>query len=239
MEIGIVLPVYNEAENIEKNLDSIQGAIAKSPDNFVINIVYDFDEDNTLPVIENIRSKYSFPIHLIKNHRRGVSDAIKTGLREASQDFIVVTMADLSDDYAILTKMVETAKSGFDIVCASRYMKGGRLHGGPVFKQLLSRLAGVSLHFLTKIPTHDITNSYKLYRKAIFNDIEIKSDGGFEVGMEITAKAFIRGFKITELPSQWWDRTAGKSKFNFYYWLPKYLYWYCFLISRSHPLIHD
>jgi glycosyltransferase involved in cell wall biosynthesis len=230
--IGIIIPVYNESGNIERNLDAIAAGIKGSDDQFSANIIYDFPEDTTLPVIERIRSKYTFPINLIKNTVRGVCQAIKTGLDQAQGEFLVVTMADMSDDYAILPRMVEVAKQGYDVVCGSRYMKGGKTHGGPFIKQNLSRLAGLSLYALTRIPTHDITNSYKLYRKSFLKTITIESTGGFELGMEITAKAFLKGYKIAEIPSQWWDRTEGKSRFQLLRWLPKYLRWYGLLLSR-------
>ena len=230
---GIIIPVYNEALNIEGNLDAIQKGVAASDGIFTVNIVYDMDNDTTLPVIDQISSKYTFKINLIKNTARGVCNAIKTGFDRSEGEYLLVTMADMSDDYGALPAMSEAAKQGFDVVCGSRYMKGGELHGGPVIKQGLSRLAGLSLLFLTGIPTHDITNSYKIYRKSLLKDIEIESTGGFEIGMEITAKAFIQGYKITEVPCQWWDRTEGKSRFQLLRWLPKYLRWYMLLASRG------
>ena len=228
--IAIIIPVYNEGANIERNLDAIQQGINGCKEIFTVNIVYDFDEDTTLPVIARIRTKYSFSIHLIKNTAGGVCNAVKTGLNQAQGDYLVVSTADMSDDYSILPRMVAEAQNGFDIVCGSRYMKGGKTHGGPFLKRNLSRLACLSLYFFTRIPTHDITNSYKIYKKSIFNDITIESEGGFEIGMEITAKAFIKGYRIAEIPAQWWDRTAGQSRFQLVRWLPEYLRWYGLLL---------
>jgi len=235
--VAIIIPVYNESANIEKNLDAIKQGIKGSKEIFTVNIVYDFEEDTTLPVIVKIRTQYPFQIILIKNTSKGVCNAIKTGLNQAKGDYLLVTMADMSDDYSILPQLVDLAKNGFDIVCGSRYMKGGKTHGGPFLKKNLSRLAGVSLHFLTRIPTHDITNSYKIYRKSLLNTMRIESDGGFEIGMEITAKAFGQGSKITEIPTQWWDRTAGQSRFQLGRWLPKYLRWYGLLLSYRIALL--
>ena len=231
--IAIVIPVYNEDKNIERNIDAIQKGIEQCSDHFTVNIVYDFDEDTTLPIVRKISNKYPFPIHLIKNSTRGVCNAIKTGLEKAEGEYVVVTMADMSDDYSSLPPMVEKAKNGFDIVCGSRYMKGGKTHKGPFLKQNLSRLAGISLHWITRIPTHDITNSYKIYRKSFLKNIQIESEGGFEIGMEITVKAFVGGYKISEIPTQWWDRTEGQSRFQLLRWLPKYLRWYILLVKHS------
>ena len=228
--VGVVIPVYNEAQNIERTLDAIQQGVGDLAARFTVNIVYDKDDDNTLPVIHAIASKYPFPVCLIKNKARGVCEAIKTGLIEAQGDYVLVTMADMSDDYSILTRMLTLADEGYDVVCGSRYMKGGRINGGPFLKQWLSRMAGVTLCWIRKVPTHDITNSYKLYKKKIFDVIKIESSGGFELGMEITAKAFVLRYRITEVPSQWWDRTEGKSRFKLMAWLPCYLRWYFFLL---------
>ncbi len=122
---------------------------------------------------------------------------------------------------------------GYDIVCGSRYMKGGKQIGGPWFKKFLSRTAGVSLHHLTGIPSHDVTNSFKMYTKKVLKDITIESNGGFEIGMEIVIKAHFAGFKVTEIPCIWMDRQKGKSRFKITKWTPKYLRWYFYALKRA------
>ncbi|HEV1997648.1 MAG TPA: glycosyltransferase family 2 protein, partial [Candidatus Dormibacteraeota bacterium] len=119
------------------------------------------------------------------------------------------------------------------VVSASRYMKGGSKEGGPWFKTMLSRGAGQSLHVLTGVPTHDATNAFRLYKTSFVHSVNIESDGGFEVTMELTIKAYLEGRPVTEVPASWRDRTAGVSKFNFRKWLPKYLRWYFYCLVRS------
>jgi dolichol-phosphate mannosyltransferase len=235
LQIDVVIPVFNEKENIEKTFDALaRGIRMVDPALAVFRLmpVYDFDEDNTLPVINSIRSRYPFPVSLVKNPKRGVVNAIRQGIASATGDYILVTMADCSDDYEILPDLVDLAGKGYDIVTPSRYMRGGRLHGGPFFKQFLSRMAGVTICWLCRIPTHDITNSYKLYRCGAIRQLVIESMGGFEIGMEIAAKVFAGGGRICEVPTQWWDRTEGKSNFKLFKWLPHYLKWYLFLLKR-------
>ncbi len=228
--LNIVIPVYNEAENIKNTISEINQRVS-TPHN--IFIIYDFDEDNTLPVARNLMKEQN-NIELVKNkYGKGVLNAIKTGFENIKEGVILVVMADLSDDLSKVDEMFEKISEGYDIVCGSRYMKGGKQIGGPRFKKLLSRLAGVSLHYLTGIPTHDITNSFKMYTKKVLDDIKIESNGGFELGMEIVIKAFFKGYKITEVPCVWRDRSAGKSRFKLWEWLPKYIYWYLFAISGS------
>jgi hypothetical protein len=112
-------------------------------------------------------------------------------------------------------------------------MKGGKQHGGPFLKGLFARIAGVSLHWLTRIPTHDVSNSFKMYRKTMLDDIPVESNGGFEIGMEIVVKAYTAGYKITEIPSEWYDRTTGKSNFKLWTWLPHYLHWYWLCVRNT------
>ncbi len=232
MKIDIVIPVYNEAENIGETLRAIDRNTRKITDAvFQVNIVYDFPEDNTLPVARKVAPELRIPLRYSLNPVRGVVNAIKSGINNSTADFVLITMADMSDDYSILDDMVGLANKGFDIVCPSRYMNGGKLVGGPPVKQFLSRIAGLTMHWFSGIPTHDATNSYKLYRLSAINKMKIESEGGFEIGTEITAKVFRNGGRITELPTIWYDREKGKSRFKLLKWIPKYLKWYFYLIK--------
>ena len=144
---------------------------------------------------------------------------------------VLVVMADLSDDLTIVDKMYEEYLGGAQVVCGSRYMKGGKQIGGPLLKRVLSRIAGTSLYYIRRVPTHDATNNYRLYDKKLLDQIVIESTGGFEVAMEITAKAFIMGARIVEIPTVWRDREAGKSNFKLWKWLPSYLRWYFYALQ--------
>lgn len=227
--LGIVIPVYNEADNIEKTLATIRSRICEP---MKIYIVYDFDEDDTLPVVRQFMED-GWDICLINNHVGGVVSALKLGLRSVQEEFVLVVMADMSDDLAVVDKMIQKMEQGNDVVCGSRYMPGGKQIGGPLIKKTLSRMAGVSLKHLTGIPTHDITNSFKLYRRTVLDQFDLESNGGFEIGMEIVVKSYICGNRIAEIPSTWRDRTSGVSRFRVAKWLPNYLRWYLLAINHS------
>ena len=230
--LSLVIPVFNEEKNIINLLFQIQNQINISVE---LLIIYDFDSDNTVPVVkENIQRFQSLNIRIIKNDiSPGVVNAIKKGIYEANGEYILVIMADLSDDLKTVNIMLEKMKEGFDLVCGSRYMKGGRQIGGGHFKKTLSKIAGMSLNFFTKISTHDATNNFKMYRSSIFRIINIESSNGFEVALEITVKAFKKGFKITEVPTTWNDRAEGQSKFKLWKWLPSYLKWYFYCLFKK------
>ena len=175
-----------------------------------------------------------FRIDLVFNSLgRGVLNAIKQGMQTATEEMVLVMMADSSDRLDVVDSMCELMEQGYDLVCGSRYMKGGRQNGGPVLKGLFSRMAGLSLHLLTRVPTHDCTNSFKLYRRSMLRQIEIESTGGFEIGLEIVVKAYAMGFKIGEVPSEWFDREEGESNFHMWKWMPSYLHWYFYCIRHT------
>jgi dolichol-phosphate mannosyltransferase len=230
VDVDFVMPVYNEGANVAHAVEEIYRLVPLSKR---ILVVYDFDEDDTVPVVQRLAPRYP-GLMLVKNTRgRGALNAMRTGLDTASAEAVVVTMADLSDDIAIVARMVALiVDGGYDVVCASRYVRGGRQLGGPLVKRTLSRLAGVSLHWLTGIPTHDATNSFRAYRLSAIRRLEIESSGGFELAMELTVKAFAAGLRITEIPSTWRDRSAGTSRFRLAAWLPHYLRWYAYALAH-------
>ena len=225
-DFAIVIPVYNEGKSIVETLNQIKNKVSG---NYQIYIVYDFNEDSTLPFLKNKEN-----LTPLKNkYGKGALNALKTGFEETKENYVVVFMADLSEGAENINKLMAKAKEGFDIVCGSRYMREGKQKGGPKLKSFLSRMGGISLRLLSGIPTYDISNSFKLYSRDVLNSFKIESTGGFEVGMEIVVKAYLRGFKIAEVPAQWREREHGKSRFKLFKWFPKYLKWYLYLILRK------
>jgi hypothetical protein len=91
---------------------------------------------------------------------------------------------------------------------------------------LISRSAGLSLRALTRVGTHDATHSFKAYSKPFLDEVGIESDAGFEIGIEMVAKAHRRGLRVVEVPTTWRDRTQGQSNFRVWQWIPRYLHWY-------------
>jgi dolichol-phosphate mannosyltransferase len=232
MKLSIVIPVYHEEKNIEKVIKQITAKVKTSNE---IIIVYDTKEDPTYPVARKLLPTYK-NTKLIQNSlgtKRGVMNAIKTGFQNAKGEAVVIVMADLSDDITIIDKMYRLIEQGNDIVCASRYMPGGKKVGGPFFKTMLSKAAGLSLYHVFNVPTRDATNAYKMYNTAIFKSITIESTGGFEYSLEIILKAFKQGYKITEIPTTWRDREAGKSNFKLAEWLPNYIRTYFLIFKKS------
>ena len=225
LRYSVVVPVYNEAGNIGV---WCKAARSQLPPDYEVLICYDSADDDTLPALDRLPPQDKpATIRLVPNvGQPGVRDAIATGMRAANAPVVLVTMADLSDDFSAVERMISIVESGAAVACASRYMSGGSQIGGPRVKAALSRIAGVSLHYLAGIPTHDPTNSFKAYSSAFCRRTRIESRAGFALAMELTVKAHFCGERVEEIPAIWRDRTRGKSRFRLLRWLPLYLRWY-------------
>jgi dolichol-phosphate mannosyltransferase len=222
--LSVVVPVYNEGENVVPTLRGVVGETHVRP--LEVLVVHDFDEDTTVPVVKRLQAEMP-EVGLHRNDiGRGVLNAIKSGFGAARAPFVLVTMGDGSDDPRDIDAMYELARSGADVVAGSRYMPGGHQLGGPLVKRTMSRVAGLSLHWLGGVPVHDATSNFRLYSKRLLQRVTIESDGGFELGLELTVKAHLLGMRVAEVPTTWRDRTAGQSRFQLLKWLPRYLKWY-------------
>lgn len=225
LRYSIVLPVFNEADNIG---EFCRKARSELPPGYELLICYDMDEDTTLPALAALPDVAKpTTIRLVKNDLgKGVRYAIEAGMRAAAAPVVLVMMADLSDDFRRVEEMVSLVESGADVVCASRYSPGGEQIGGPKVKGALSRIAGLSLHYAAGLPTKDPTNSFKAYSKSYLERTSIESTAGFSLGLELTVKAHFTGGRVAEVPASWYDRTAGESRFQLRKWLPQYMRWY-------------
>lgn len=222
-ELAVIVPVYNEGEAVEPVLRALSGAVRTSHE---IVVVYDFDGDSTVPVVARLEPDIPGLRGLRNDLGRGVLNAMKAGIAGTRAPYVLISMADGSDEPQIVDSMVGLARNGADVVAASRYMRGGRQIGGPPLKRFLSRMAGLTLHWFARVPTHDPTNNFKLYSRRFLESVTIESAAGFELALELTVKATMAGRRVAEVPTTWRDRTAGTSNFKLRAWLPHYLRWY-------------
>ena len=228
--ISLVVPVYNEAENITLFLRDVEGVVSEPHE---VLIVYDFPEDSTLPAIQAMTPPCPH-VRLVHNTLgRGVLNAIKAGFQAGKGDVFIVMMADRSDDPHAVEAMARLVREGADVVAGSRYVRGGRQEGGPLLKRMLSRLAGMSLHYLAGLPIHDATNNFRAYSRRVIEQVPIEGEASFAIALELTLKAHWRGWRLAEVPTTWRDRTAGQSRFRLWAWLPHYLRWYLRALARA------
>ena len=142
-------------------------------------------------------------------------------------------MAYGSDDPRQIDDLARLVERGVVVAAASRYSGSGQQVGGPLFKSLMSRTAGLSLGLLARVGTRDATNSFKAYSAEFVKEVGIHSRYGFEIGLELTAKARRLRRPVAELPTIWLDRAEGESNFKMRQWVPRYLRWYAFAFGRT------
>jgi glycosyltransferase involved in cell wall biosynthesis len=223
--VSVVVPARNEGEHVTGVLDRLFESVRLTCE---ILVVVDSPGDTTVAVAEEYARKESRLRCLVNTYGRGPANAIRFGIDAAAAPVVVVTMADGCDDARQIDELVRLVERGVAVAAASRYMPGGQQVGGPVIKGTLSRLAGRSLRAFAHVGTRDATNSFKAYSTAFVRDVGIDSRDGFEIGIELTAKARRLRLPVAEIPTIWLDRQAGVSNFKVARWVPSYARWYRF-----------
>jgi len=229
MRLSVIVPAYNEEDNIKEVLERIEGSVDIPHELVVVN---DHSSDRTAEIVSELEKRFG-NIRLVHNQlQQGFANALKAGFQHASTELLVPVMGDLCDDLGTIDKMLAKADEGYDIICGCRYIKGGLRLGGSKVKGFFSCFVGWTLHYLLWIPTHDVANAFKMYRKKVIENIDIRAQG-FEISMEITLKGYYAGFKIAEVPTVWRERTRGKSSFKMLKLFPNYFRLYLWGIFKA------
>jgi dolichol-phosphate mannosyltransferase len=223
--VSVVVPAYNEDEHVLGVLDRLFESVRLPCE---VLIVVDSADDTTLPAAEEYARKEPRLKCLINTYGPGPANAIRFGIDAATAPVVVVTMADGCDDARQIDELVRLVERGVAVAAASRYMPGGQQVGGPVIKGTMSRLAGRSLRTFAHVGTRDATNSFKAYSTDFVKEVGIDSRDGFEIGIELTAKAKRLRRPVAEIPTIWLDRQAGVPNFKIAKWVPSYVRWYRF-----------
>jgi glycosyltransferase involved in cell wall biosynthesis len=227
--VSVIIPAYREGEQIVPVLDRLFESVRMSCE---VLIVVDEPNDPTVGVAVRYAEREPRLRYLVNSYGRGPANAIRYGIDAAQADVAVVTMADGCDDSRQIDDLARLVERGVAVAAASRYMAGGQQVGGPLLKSLMSRLAGCSLRLAARVGTRDATNSFKAYSTSFVREVGIDSRDGFEIGIELTAKAKRLRLPVAEIPTIWLDRQAGVSNFKVVKWIPGYLRWYWFAFGR-------
>lgn len=229
----MVVPVYQEGEAVVAVLDRIFEGVRIPCE---VLVVHDAPDDSTVPYLREYQARDARLRPLLNTYGRGPALAIRYGIDHARARVAVVTMADGSDDPMQIEALTRLVERGVVVAAASRYARTGQQVGGPALKGFFSRLAGLSLYYAARVGTRDATNSFKAYSTEFVQTVGIESDKGFEIGLELVAKARRARLPVAEIPTIWLDRAFGVSNFRFREWLPRYLRWYLHAFGPEEPL---
>ncbi len=231
--VSVVVTAYNEGDAIVAFLDRLLESVQLPCE---VLVVFDSPDDTTRPFLEDYARRDPRVVPTLNTYGRGPANAIRFGFDQSHADVVVVTMADGSDDPMQIDTLVRLVERGVVVAAASRYMRGGQQIGGPPLKSTLSRAAGLSLHLFARVGTKDATNSFKAYSRPFVQAVGIESATGFEVGIELVAKARRHRQPVAEIATIWLERSYGASNFKLGKWLPSYLRWYFYAFGAPRAL---
>src|SRR5271163_4302886 len=202
MDISVILPVANEAENLKALLPRLTALLDREHITHEIVVIDGNSTDGTRETAAALGAR------VVMERRLGYAGALETGIAEARGDYVLTLDADQSHDPDFVTKMWR-ARTRADIVVASRYMLGGVAYSDFI-RRSTSWFLNQVLRRMLSIPVLDMSSGYRLYRREVFADLELTS-ANFEVQEEILVKAYASGFSVVEVPFTYFPRGAGRS----------------------------
>ncbi|MBU4342211.1 MAG: polyprenol monophosphomannose synthase [Candidatus Altiarchaeales archaeon] len=217
MKVSIVIPTYNERENIEKLLPEIFGIFDRGGIDGSVIVVDDNSPDGTADAVEGL--KREFPITLIRRQEKGgIGSAYITGFGKALEqgaDVIMEMDADFSHSPEEIPNFVREIESS-DVVIGSRYIKDGEIENWNFIRRIISKGGNLVARILLGLDVEDVTTGYRAYRRETLEGIELGSieSNGYAFQAEMLVRARERGFSIKEMPITFRDRVHGKSKLS-------------------------
>ena len=229
IKLDIIIPVYNEDENIVRLLKSLENEIIC---NFRVLICYDSDSDKTLKYLKNTNI-IDKEILLIKNPKQGPNSAIIEGINLSRAEIILIYMADDFGSIKLINNMIKLIEQGNELVIPSRFITGGKMLGAKKIKKIITVVGSYLIYYLARIPFKDCTNAFKMFSESLKNKIKLDSTAGFTFALELTVKSYLLNLKIIEIPSIWIETKNRKTNFKICKWLPYYTYWLFYSIIRN------
>ena len=213
----VVIPTYNEAENIGQVIKQILDL----PERFHLLVVDDGSPDGTADLVQRLKGSHPERIHLLRRSgKQGLGTAYIVGFRYAlarPYQRVCEMDADLSHNPKDLPRLVEPIDSDeADVVIGSRYIGGVRIMNWPLSRLILSYTAGIYTRTITRLKVHDVTAGFKCFRRDVLEaiDLERVNSNGYSFQIEMNYKAWKKGYRLTEVPIVFTERTEGRSKMS-------------------------
>ncbi len=216
MDLSIVIPMFNEADNAETTLGRVKEALAPFQGTFELIAVDDGSTDDTRSILESLCKKDGKVKVVSYPRNKGRGKALRTGFKAATGEIVVSIDADLSYDPRYIDDLVETLRTDteVDFVLASPYMPGGGVKDVPFLRLWISKWGNRILRLAMPNRIYTSTGIFRAYRREVLDSLELESDGK-EIHLEILSKAIALGYHAKEVPAILTGRKKGKSKFKF------------------------
>ena len=211
--ISIIIPTYNERENIKKLIPNVEKVLLRENINGEIIIIDDNSPDGTGKLADALNKKYKNIKAIHRNKKEGVGSARHLGFSLASKPIIISMEGDNTHNPEYIPKFLQEMEKGADLVIGSRYLKGSKIINWPLKRRIISKVANFISRFFAGTQITDVTNGYRAFTKKLFNRLKIDSSG-YPYNMEFACEAYSKGFKISEIPIVFIDREKGTSKLH-------------------------
>ena len=214
LKVLVISPTYNEKKNISELINRIF-EISYPID---ILIIDDNSPDGTADIVRNIMNDNDHIYLLEREKKMGLGTAYCTGFQwalERDYDLIIQIDADLSHNPDDIPRLIDGTESA-DLIIGSRYIEGVNVINWPMHRLFLSYFANTYARLLIRFPIKDSTGGFKCFRRKVLESINLTNirSAGYSFQIEMNFLAWIKGFKISEIPIVFTDRTVGESKMN-------------------------
>jgi len=215
MKVLVIIPTFNESDNILKTIELVFEFAPKVD----VLVVDDNSPDKTGKLVKKLMKTEKRVNLLAREKKEGLGTAYVAGFKyalERDYERIIEMDADLSHDPAEIPNFIEASKKA-DVVVGSRYLNGANVVHWPIRRLILSYGANIYSRIITGVPLHDTTSGFKCFRREVLEavDLDAVHSGGYAFQLEMNFRAYCKGFKLSEIPIIFTDRTLGRSKMNF------------------------
>jgi dolichol-phosphate mannosyltransferase len=214
----LVLPTYNEAENVERFIEAVLPQLAKASRERRVLIVDDNSPDGTGELADGLAARHAEVAVLHRPGKQGLGRAYLAGFAEAlagGAELVMEMDSDFSHDPRDIPRLVEAADRA-DLVLGSRYVPGGGVRDWGPLRRAISRGGCLYAQAILNVPVRDLTGGFKCFRRDVLEalDLEAVQADGYGFQIEMTYRAIKAGFRVTEVPIVFRDREMGTSKMN-------------------------
>ncbi|MBI1318007.1 MAG: glycosyltransferase [Candidatus Hydrogenedens sp.] len=214
LKLSVVIPAYNEEQNLTGTIHEISPVLQAEGIPYELIIVNDNSSDATPQVIQALMQEDPNIRTVDRRPPGGFGRAIRAGLDVVEGDIVAVYMADQSDDPKDLVASYSKIEQGYDCVFGSRFIKGSEVTNYPPFKLFANRIVNHAIRWLFWTRFNDLTNAFKVYRTEVIRECGPYRASHFNLTIEMSLSALIRGYSIAEIPISWRGRTWGSSNLH-------------------------
>lgn len=212
LKLSVVIPAQDEAANIGATVQAVAAALVREGVPYEIIVVNDNSSDATSDVVRAIQDENDHVLLVERRPPPGFGRAVRAGLEAVTGDAVVVYMADQSDDPLDLLAYYRKLAEGYDCVFGSRFIRGSEVHDYPWAKLIVNRIVNKTMQWMFWCPFNDLSNAFKGYRTHVIRECGPYRACHFNLTIEMSLSALVRGYAATQIPIRWYGRTWGSSK---------------------------